>query len=192
MDIGFVSTVLINPFWVLKTRICVQKGLEHQEYRGVCSGLARIYRNEGIPGLYKGLSFGLIGSCHGAIQFVVYEELKNLYNLKAGVKTGEYLSNFGPPMMMYIFSAAVSKFTAMVVSYPFQVFKSTMQSHDADVNELARGVPRRTPLSVVKDIYLLDGFRGFYRGFGLSLLRTLPGSCLNLGFYELFSIVLRL
>jgi solute carrier family 25 (mitochondrial folate transporter), member 32 len=42
----------------------------------VQDGLYRIARHEGLPGLYKGTVLALIGVSNGAVQFMVYEELK--------------------------------------------------------------------------------------------------------------------
>ena len=40
----------------------------------------KIFKHEGMLGLYKGFTPGLCGVVHGAIQFMAYEELKNCYN----------------------------------------------------------------------------------------------------------------
>jgi hypothetical protein len=42
--------------------------------------LVKVYKMEGIRGLYKGLVPGMLGVSHGAIQFMTYEEMKTFYN----------------------------------------------------------------------------------------------------------------
>ena len=55
---GFATLVLTNPIWVTKTRLCLQyKNSTGQSpgmmYRGMADALLKIYKYEGIPGLYK-------------------------------------------------------------------------------------------------------------------------------------------
>lgn len=42
--------------------------------------LVKTYRYEGIRGLYRGFLPGVFGVSHSAVQFMVYEEMKNGYN----------------------------------------------------------------------------------------------------------------
>lgn len=42
--------------------------------------LSKIYKTEGIKGLYRGFVPGMFGVSHGALQFMTYEEMKNRYN----------------------------------------------------------------------------------------------------------------
>jgi solute carrier family 25 folate transporter 32 len=46
----------------------------------MADALAKIYRAEGVRGLYKGFVPGMFGVSHGALQFMTYEEMKNYYN----------------------------------------------------------------------------------------------------------------
>jgi hypothetical protein len=95
---GAIVCVLTNPIWLVKTRLALQQR-SHQAaaaaagaaalkaggassggaYRGMLDALARIGREEGLRGYYKG--FGpslLLQTTHGAIQFAAYEECKHL------------------------------------------------------------------------------------------------------------------
>ena len=51
-------------------------------YKGFIDALWKIKAEEGWKGLYKGFVPGIWGVSHGAIQFMAYEELKNLYNVQ--------------------------------------------------------------------------------------------------------------
>ncbi len=46
----------------------------------MADALVKVYKMEGIRGLYKGLVPGMFGVSHGAIQFMTYEEMKTMYN----------------------------------------------------------------------------------------------------------------
>jgi len=48
--------------------------------RGMVDALVKLYRFEGIRGLYKGFLPGVFGVSHGALQFMAYEEMKNSFN----------------------------------------------------------------------------------------------------------------
>lgn len=54
-EAGILTLVMTNPIWVVKTRLCLQYESEtsHNRYNGMMDGLAKIYRIEGIRGLYR-------------------------------------------------------------------------------------------------------------------------------------------
>lgn len=83
-EAGILTLVLTNPIWVVKTRLCLQFSNEttsdNKRYKGMVDGLVKIYRNEGVRGWYRGFVPGMFGVSHGALQFMVYEEMKNHYN----------------------------------------------------------------------------------------------------------------
>lgn len=49
------------------------------QYSGLYDGLSKLYRYEGFRGLYRGFIPGLFGTSHGAVQFMLYEEMKRLF-----------------------------------------------------------------------------------------------------------------
>lgn len=56
-EAGILTLVMTNPIWVVKTRLCLQYGsdceLPQNRYNGMIHALARIYREEGVRGLYR-------------------------------------------------------------------------------------------------------------------------------------------
>lgn len=73
--------------FVFFRRLCLQynddlpkKLGDNKNYTGMMDALSKIYKTEGIKGLYRGFVPGMFGVSHGALQFMTYEEMKNRYN----------------------------------------------------------------------------------------------------------------
>ncbi|ERL94312.1 hypothetical protein D910_11593 [Dendroctonus ponderosae] len=86
-EAGVLTLLVTNPIWVVKTRLCLQCGITGTAskdpsiwYNGMTDALVKIYRQEGMRGLYRGFVPGMFGVVHGAIQFMTYEEMKAFYN----------------------------------------------------------------------------------------------------------------
>ncbi|PIO30818.1 hypothetical protein AB205_0141100 [Aquarana catesbeiana] len=123
---GALTLSVTNPIWVTKTRLVLQydAGVDpsKRQYRGMFHALAKIYRQEGIRGLYKGFVPGLFGTSHGALQFMAYEELKREYNKHLNRPSDTKLNT-----MEYIAMAALSKIFAVAATYPYQVVRARLQ-----------------------------------------------------------------
>lgn len=57
-EAGILTLVMTNPIWVVKTRLCLQyEGMpvknSHSKYGGMVDGLSKIYKHEGVRGLYR-------------------------------------------------------------------------------------------------------------------------------------------
>lgn len=56
-EAGILTLVMTNPIWVVKTRLCLQYGRDLQtaetRYNGMIDALSKIYRQEGVRGLYR-------------------------------------------------------------------------------------------------------------------------------------------
>nr|XP_023025101.1 mitochondrial folate transporter/carrier-like [Leptinotarsa decemlineata] len=167
---GLITLLITNPIWVVKTRLCLQFSGPVQLYDGMVDCLVKIYKLDGVRGYYKGLVPGIFGVSHGAIQFMVYEELKKLYSsyynqpLSSKLGTVEYLT-----------FAATSKLVAAAMTYPYQVVRARLQnqhySYDGAwhcVNQTAR----------------YEGWRGFYKGLGTNLIRVTPATMITFVTYE--------
>ncbi|CAH1118767.1 unnamed protein product [Phaedon cochleariae] len=122
-EAGLVTLLITNPLWVVKTRLCLQNYGPAQRYNGMVDCLVKIYRADGFKGYYKGLLPGIFGVSHGAVQFMVYEELKkyysHYYNQPISTKLGT---------VEYLTFAATSKLVAAALTYPYQVVRARLQN----------------------------------------------------------------
>lgn len=135
-EAGALTALMANPLWVVKTRMCTTTHNTPDAYNGLLDGLKRLYLEEGVRGLYRGIVPALFGVSHGAIQFMVYEEMKKKRNEvrhKNGVTSTEEL-NAQLSQTEYLLMASSSKVAATVITYPYQVLKSRLQVKADDDN----------------------------------------------------------
>lgn len=58
-EAGVLTLLITNPIWVVKTRLCLQYGSEvslannDKCYKGMTDAFVKIYRTEGVRGLYR-------------------------------------------------------------------------------------------------------------------------------------------
>jgi solute carrier family 25 folate transporter 32 len=121
---------MANPIWVVKTRMCTTTHNTPDAYSGLLNGLKRLYLEEGVRGLYRGMVPALFGVSHGAIQFMVYEEMKKKRNELLQEEGTSSMSELNAKLSQteYLVMAATSKVTASVITYPYQVLKSRLQA----------------------------------------------------------------
>lgn len=178
-EAGAMTLCITNPLWVTKTRLMLQyNGVNspQQQYKGMFDTLVKIYKYEGVRGLYKGFVPGLFGTSHGALQFMAYELLKLKYNQhmdrlpKAQLSTIEYIS-----------VAALSKIFAVAATYPYQVVRARLQ----DQHMSYKGV-----LDVIAKTWRKEGISGFYKGIVPNLIRVTPACCITFVVYENVSHIL--
>lgn len=179
---GVMTLLITNPIWVVKTRLCLQydgidkkldTGRSGRRYRGMLDALYKIYRYEGLRGLYKGLVPGLFGVSHGALQFMAYEELKKSYNSYMNLPSNGQLG-----ALEYITFAALSKMFAVLTTYPYQVVRSRLQDQHAQY----QGV-----INTIRITHRGEGWKGFYKGLMPNLLRVTPACCITFVVYEKIS-----
>ncbi|KAI1438518.1 mitochondrial folate carrier protein [Xylaria sp. CBS 124048] len=184
---GVFTQVLTNPVWVLKTRMLSSDRGAAGAYQGVWAGAAQLLRTEGWRGFYRGLGISLFGVSHGAVQFAVYDPLKQIYarqrhRRKGTGKTESPGDDRGTQPMMTneatLVISSVSKLVAGVTTYPYQVIRSRLQNYDAE-ERFGKGIR-----GVVKRTWREEGWRGFYRGVIPSMIRVMPATWVTFLVYE--------
>ncbi|ENN75773.1 mitochondrial folate transporter/carrier [Dendroctonus ponderosae] len=175
-EAGLATLLITNPIWVVKTRLCLQfanadeKLRPNQRYKGMFDCLMKIYQAEGVKGYYKGLTPGIFGVSHGAVQFMVYEEMKNRYQYYKKLPISTKLGT-----VEYLTFSATSKLMAVLATYPYQVVRARLQNQHYSYENAT---------DCVRKISLHEGWRGFYKGLGTNLLRVIPATMITFVVYE--------
>jgi len=178
-EAGVLTLLMTNPIWVVKTRLCLQYGTEQPNmvssryYKGMTDALVKIYRTEGIRGLYRGFIPGMFGVTHGALQFMTYEEMKAFYNQSRKLPFDNKLTT-----VEYLCFAAISKLVAAAATYPYQVIRARLQ----DQHHSYAGT-----WDCINKTWKFEGVRGFYKGCAPYLLHVMPNICLVMLIYEKFT-----
>ena len=134
-------------------------------------GARQILRLEGFRGFYKGLVPSLLGVSHGALQFMVYEQLK-IYRGQSKAEGQDALTAAD-----FLVLSGAAKVFAGSITYPYQVVRTRLQMYDADNTY-------HSASDVVAKVWRKEGMAGFYRGLGPNLLRVLPSTWVTFLVYE--------
>jgi len=214
-EAGIVMVFMFNPLWLIKTRLALQGAEtnvpEHRKYKGLSDALITIVKEEGVLGLYKGMTPALLLTSHGAIQFAVYEEMKRIAesyrhffaqhgkrgNASSATSVSPSSPDTGQPAWVSMLIGGGSKIIASTATYPYQVIKSRLQQrtvphHAVDPVLLAsqpslglNDVPRYTGTwDCIKKIWKFEGIAGFFRGVVPSVVKVAPQAAITFLVYE--------
>ncbi|KAI9109685.1 hypothetical protein K1719_019315 [Acacia pycnantha] len=183
-EAGTLVCLCTNPIWLVKTRMQLQTPLHQaRPYNGIYDAFKTITKEEGLRALYRGIVPSLfLQVSHGAMQFMVYEELRKVI---VDLKSKESKMHHQNPdkllnSMDYAVLGATSKIAATLISYPFQVLRARLQQRPS-----VDGIPRYMDTwHVVKETARFEGVRGFYKGITPNLLKNVPASSVTFIVYE--------
>ncbi|CAG7853504.1 Mitochondrial substrate carrier family protein W [Serendipita indica DSM 11827] len=181
MSAGAVSTVCTSPLWVVKTRIMAQP-LHEKPYKHTLDCFLTIYRAEGIKAFYRGLLTSLLGITHVAVQFPLYEQLKEWAEQ---AHPGEDL-----PYYTILGCSGGSKMVASIATYPHEVIRTRLQMQKRPLR--APSLPGSVNPQVhyhgivqtAARILQEETWRGLYKGLSINLFRTVPSSAVTMLTYE--------
>ncbi|KAJ5122798.1 Mitochondrial carrier protein RIM2 [Penicillium atrosanguineum] len=181
---GIATATATNPIWLVKTRLQLDKNLATggRRYKNSLDCLQQVLRQEGIRGLYKGLSASYLGSVETALHLVLYERLKTMLNKSLGSPDGKdtatqreitsWISTTG--------AAGSAKFAAALLAYPHEVIRTRLRQAP-----LENGKPKYTGLvQCFRLIAKEEGMAGLYGGLMPHMVRSIPSAIITLGVYE--------
>lgn len=184
---GMIGKVLEYPFDTIKVRLQSQPDEAPLRYRGPLDCFTQSLRQDGIRGIYRGISSPLVGAAaENSSLFFSYNIAQSFtrYQLYPGLAPKENL-----PMGALIMCGAASGAFASFVLTPIELIKCKMQVQSISTVP-SQGV-RPGPLRLVGDIYRIYGVRGLWHGQMGTFLRETGGSAAWFGSYEYFSMELR-
>ncbi|KAJ1971995.1 Pyrimidine nucleotide transporter, mitochondrial [Dimargaris xerosporica] len=182
---GIVTATLTNPIWLVKTRMQLQshRTSETPRYRNSFHCLYRVVQEEGIRGIYKGLTASYLGVTESTIQWVIYEQLKLIIRERKAKQLG--LSTTDAKKMTkdwvdYFGAAGSAKLLAAVITYPHEVLRTRLrQVPTAGMQVRYQGLVHCFA-TIIKE----EGIRALYGGLTAHLLRTVPNAAVMFFCYE--------
>ncbi|OMH83138.1 Mitochondrial carnitine/acylcarnitine carrier protein [Zancudomyces culisetae] len=158
------------PFDLAKVRMQTSS-----EYKSALECLTRTIKADGVLGLYRGMFAPLAGATP------VFALCFWGYNLgqKIAVKFSGNGENSTLTTGQILFAGGFSAVPTTILMTPMERIKCLLQVSGQG------GVSYKGPTDAAKYIYRTAGFRGFYTGTVLTLLRDVPGSVAYFGCYEL-------
>ncbi|BGO99547.1 S-adenosylmethionine transporter [Rhodotorula toruloides ATCC 204091] len=158
---GTAVDTLFFPIDTLKTRAQSEQGF---------------FRAGGFSGVYRGLGSAVVGSAPGASLFFTSYELSKDALPKFFPRLGT--TDLAP--VLHMISASLGEIAACMVRVPTEVVKQRSQTGSKGTRSWV----------VAKTVWQGEGLRGFYRGFGSTVAREIPFTCLQFPLYERLKLLL--
>lgn len=189
---GCAVSSILAPVWVVKTRMQVQNqasiiGAAHlganaaaaaapPAYTGMLDCMRHIVREEGVRGLFRGMTLSWLGSSEGAIHFLIFERFKAY----ARARDPSIDDRTVPPLAFFVY-AAIARLFATTLTYPHEVVRTRVRQREAG-DDYGRGIVR-----AFRSVYATEGLRGYYNGMAAHLLRVVPNAAIVFVSFEFFA-----
>lgn len=150
---GFIAGVVVCPLDVAKTRFQAQGTLH--KYTGPLQALRKIWTDEGIRGLYRGLvpiTCGYFPTW--MIYFTCYERFKKIYSIN--LKLNDNLSYFA--------SAISSGVISSTITNPIWVVKTRLMLQMDNGKSLLNNTYYNSTFDAFQKMYKFEGLKVFYQG----------------------------
>jgi hypothetical protein len=146
-------------------------------YKSSADAVSKIYQNEGIKGLQKGLVPAILRE--GSKNFFRIGMFDPIMNLIHDPKSGR------APGWKRAFAGSMCGMMGALACNPFELVKTRLQSASAGPLVVGHQYNYTGVWSALKSIYLADKVKGLYRGSLLSVGRSIVGSGSNLASFSL-------
>lgn len=165
-----LAVLTLHPLEVIRTQLSVNPNIK--TIRDITVHLINEGKRTKTNAFYRGLVPHLCSTVpNSGVNLLSYELLKNL-------AFGKNLDE-EPSVHSLMALGGLSGVISSTIFYPFHLLKS----------RLIMKTETETLISILKDVKTNDGFKGFYKGFSISLFKTVPSHAISFGIYEFFKRV---
>nr|KYP62549.1 Solute carrier family 25 member 44 [Cajanus cajan] len=168
------QSALLHPTAVVKTRMQVA-GARLSHVRGA-SLFAHILRSDGVPGIFRGFGTSAVGSVPGRVLALTSLEVSKDAVLRH--TQGSRIPEASRVGLANAVAGLLSNLVSCVYFVPLDVICQRLMVQGLPGTTYCRG-----PFDVVRKVVKAEGFRGLYRGFGLTAVTQSPASALWWGSY---------
>lgn len=160
---GLANSVIATPVEHVRIRLQTQPDGMRRIYAGPQDCLRQIVQKSGFAGLFRGNVPCLLREFHGyGLWFVAYEALVK-YDMEKMARTRKEV-----PLLNIALYGGLAGEVLWFGTYPFDVVKSKMQCDGFGQDRKFRNMR-----AAFADTWRRNGFRGFWRGIGPTLVRTM-------------------
>ena len=181
---GIANTFLSSPIEHVRIRLQTQPhGHQNQLYRGPIDCIRQLSSQHGLGhGLYRGSTVTLLREAQAyGVWFLTFEYLMQSDAFRNHLRRQDISS------WKVAFYGGLAGEALWIASYPFDVVKSKMQT-DGFGHQMRYPTMRHT----FRSVWAADGFIGFWKGIGPTLLRAMPVSAGTFAVYVPFLFSLSL
>lgn len=188
---GATATTLLYPIEFVRTRLAMDTGGADagrpRKYTGMIDVSRKIYRSDGILGLFQGYGIALTGGVVYRILLLGgYDALKGELLFR---KTQQQTLKSTSTELSWgerIISAQFISLTAGTIAYPFDSVRRRMM--------MQSGQPMaerqyRNSIHCITSVLGTEGIRGLYLGIGPNILRSVSGAFLLVGYDRIRSLL---
>lgn len=185
----------LYPLTLIKTRLQLQK--HDQMYKGLIDAGSKIYRTEGVSGLYRGFWVNSIQIFSGLCYIGTYEGVRHV--------SGQYKMH---PQIRTLIAGGAASLVGQTIIVPFDVISQHLMLlgliernsgpdkkfvlHPLGITINPTRSKFQTAIDIGQFIYYQDGVLGFYRGYIASMCTYVPNSAIWWALYHMYQEKLRI
>lgn len=179
---GMVAASIVYPLEVVKTMLT----LYPDECNSIPGAVRRVWKNGGIPALYRGLGPTLVAMFpYVGVEFMVYETLKKRWEMSVGP--------MGTAALLMI--GALGGAAAQASAHPLDVIRRRMQMQSMFGGKTdSKDKPVKKYGNMFSGLYRVgkdEGWHALFNGLGPACLEKIPSTAIGYFIYEAMKVALK-